>query len=99
MKDTISRGFAQYIKQVTDRPLTFKCLRKTYITGISLYLGGNAKAITGHSTDAVIEGHYLVKEELARKAKGLSVFGVIRNEELKEIRTNSINHQTMEVEK
>ena len=98
MKDTISRGFAHYIKQVTDRPLTFQCLRRTYITSLSLYLGGNAKAITGHSTDAVIEGHYLVKDEIRRKAKGLSVFGTVRNEELKEIRTNS-KQQNREVEK
>ncbi|MEY2830407.1 MAG: hypothetical protein RIQ33_2265, partial [Bacteroidota bacterium] len=99
MRDTISRGFANYIKQVTERPLTFKCLRKTYITSLSLYLGGNAKAITGHSTDSVIEGHYLVTEELVKKAKGLSVFENNRKNELEDIRNNELKQQKMEVEK
>jgi integrase len=99
LQDTVSRSFSHYIKKVTERPLTFRCLRKNYITSLKLLLGGNAKIVTGHSGDAVIDRHYLVREEVARQAKSLSIFGEVRNQELKETRNNVKRNQNKEVSK
>ncbi len=92
LSDVLSRGFTHFYSQLeTGRELTFKCLRKTFITNISIYMGGNAKAITGHSDDAVIENHYLNKESVAKAAKGFSVFegSLTRQKELKQVRNQS----------
>jgi integrase len=93
MADILSKGFSHFYKQLnTGRNLTFKCLRKTYITRLEIFMGhANTKAITGHSDDSVIEKSYLDKRELAKAAKNFQVF---RNEEergnnLKEIRETS----------
>lgn len=75
MCDVLSRGFSHYYSQLSsDKKLSFKSLRKTYITNLSIFMGGNAKAITQHSDDAVIERHYLDKQALAKAAKGFQVF-------------------------
>lgn len=76
MADLLSKGFSHFYKQLnTGRALTFKCLRKTYITRLEIFLGhGNTKAITGHSDDKVIEKNYLDKRELAIAAKNFQVF-------------------------
>lgn len=75
MSDALSKGFSHYYDQLqTGRKLTFKCLRKTYITNLSLFMGGNAKAITQHSGDAVIEQHYLDKQALVNAAQRFAVF-------------------------
>jgi len=92
LSDVLSRGFTHFYSQLeTGRELTFKCLRKTFITNISIYMGGNAKAITGHSDDAVIENHYLNKESVAKAANGFSVFeaSLSRQNELKQVRSQS----------
>ena len=102
MCDLVSRAFSLYYSQLnTNRNLTFKSLRKTYITQLSLYMGGNAKAITGHSDDAVIEKHYLDKQALAKAAQGFEIFPKenARKNELKELRNESKQNQKyMEVE-
>jgi hypothetical protein len=93
MADILSKGFSHFYKQLnTGRHLTFKCLRKTYITRLEIFMGhGNTKAITGHSDDSVIERNYLDKRELAKAAKRFQVF--INEEErgnnFKEIRETS----------
>lgn len=76
MSDVLSRGFSHYYDQLnTGRKLTFKCLRKTYITNLEIFMrGGNTKAITGHSDDQVIEKNYLDKREMAKAAEGFTVF-------------------------
>lgn len=93
MADILSRGFSHFYKLLgTGRDLSFRCLRKTYITRLEIFMGhGNTKAITGHSDDSVIERNYVDKRELAKAAKTFQVF---RNEEergnnLKEIRRTS----------
>jgi len=90
MADTLSRGFSHYYKQLnTGKRLTFKCLRKTYITNLEIFMGrGNTKSITGHSDDQVIEQNYIDKKEIAKAARGFKVFPNEheRGHELKEIR-------------
>ena len=99
MSDVLSRGFTHYYDKLhTGRKLTFKCLRKTYITNLEIFMGaGNTKAITGHSDDQVIEKNYIDKKEMAKAARGFSVFNTEsdRADELNEIRIekNNINKQ------
>ncbi len=92
MGDMLSKGFSHYYNQLnTGRNLTFKSIRKAYITSLSLYMGGNAKAITQHSDDAVIEKHYIDKGAIAKAVSGFDVFAkeTKRMEELNNNRTNS----------
>lgn len=99
MSDILSRGFTHYYQQMnTGRNLTFKSLRKTYITNLEIYMGnGNTKAITGHSDDQVIEKNYIDKKEMAKAARGFNVFSKEgeRAVDLKDIRkaTRSRNQQ------
>lgn len=92
MMDALSRGFGHYYNLAfPGETLTFKSLRKTYITNLNLFMG-NARAITGHSSDQVLTEHYLDKEVIARRiAAGFSVFpkDQQRNEELERTRMNS----------
>jgi integrase len=93
MADLLSRSFTHYYKQLnTGRDLTFKCFRKTYLTNLWLFMGGNAKAISGHSTDEIIERHYLDKEAVARVASDFNVFSkeVKRKSVLNNIRTETM---------
>ena len=103
MCDTLSRGFSHYYEQLeTGKKLTFKSLRKTYITNLSIFMGGNAKSVTGHSDNAVIEKHYLDKQVIAKAAQGFEVFPkeTERTNELKQLRNNSpIKQKKMEVKK
>jgi len=97
MADTLSRGFTHYYSQLnTGRKLTFKSLRKAYITNLEIYMGGgNTKAITGHTNDQVIENNYIDKKEIAKSLRGFNVFSKEskRTDELKEIRTETIHNK------
>jgi hypothetical protein len=104
MADALSRGFSHYYQQLnTGKKLTFKCLRKTYITRLEIYIGrGNTKAVTGHSADKVnvIEQNYIDKKEVAKAADGFTVFHEESREvELKEIRTSKNETQSPKLEK
>jgi integrase len=103
MSDALSRGFSHYYDQLdTGKELTFRCLRKTYITNLSLFMGGNARAITKHSDETVIEKYYLDKQVLAKAAKDFSVFSkeAERKNELEQLRDGSkFKQKEMEVEK
>lgn len=99
MADALSWGFQHfYSKLNTGRHLTFKCLRKTYITSVSLFTGGNAKNITGHSDDAVIQKHYLDRAVIAKSLQNFEVFPSENIEdnrisELNRVREQSKNNQ------
>lgn len=97
MADVLSRGFTHYYNQLgTGRNLTFKSLRKTYITNLQIFMGnGNVKALTGHSGDGVIQDYYIDKERVAIAAQNFSVFPKEseRKEEIAEIRIESNNKQ------
>ncbi|MBL0047069.1 MAG: tyrosine-type recombinase/integrase [Bacteroidetes bacterium] len=75
MGDILSRGFSHYYNQLkTGRKLTFKSLRKTYITSLQLQMGANTKMITGHPDNGVIERNYIDKIKIAKAARNTSVF-------------------------
>jgi integrase len=75
MLDEMSRGFAHFIKLVTDRKIEFKDLRKTYITALSVRLGKNTKLFTGHGDDQVMKDSYIAEEFIAANLTNFSVFG------------------------
>jgi len=93
MADILSRGFSHYYKQLnTGRNLTLKCLRKTYITSLDIFMGrGNAKSITGHSDNQVIEDNYIDPIGRVKEARRLKVFPneTEREQEMQEIRTTT----------
>lgn len=72
--DKISRGFAHFIKFVTDRKIEFKDLRKTYITQLSMKLGKNTKIFTGHGDDQVLRDSYIAEEFISANLSDFSVF-------------------------
>ena len=89
MADALSRGFQIfYSKLNTGRVLTFKSIRKAFITSVSLFTGGNAKMITGHSDDAVIQKHYLDQKVIAKSFQNFEVFP---SENIEDKRTNELN--------
>jgi hypothetical protein len=102
MSDVLTRGFSHYYEQLnTGRELTFKCLRKTYITNLQIFFSGNGdtKAVTGHSANQVIEENYIDKKEIAKASRNFNVFSKEheRAEELNEIRT-AVKNKQQEIE-
>lgn len=104
MSDILSRGFSHYYDQLnTERNLTFKCLRKTYITKMDIYRGkGKVKEITGHSNDQVIQGSYVDGKEIAKSLREFEVFSTEeeRADDLKDFRTvtkDKIQQKNLEV--
>jgi integrase len=92
MADILSKGFSHFYEQLeTGRKLTFKSLRKAYITSMQIHTGGNAKSVTGHSDNAVIEKHYLDREAIAKSIKGFQVFNETpkRDEDIRKVRAKS----------
>lgn len=73
LKDALSRGFSHYIKLVSDRPLTFKCLRKCYITHLSMSVGDTG-LWTGHSNTKVLRDHYLSSAYIAGNLGEFTIF-------------------------
>ena len=67
---------------------------------MSIYTGGNAKALSGHSDNAIIEKHYVDKLVLARAAQGFDVFPETeekkRKEEIQKIMNSENKQQTIE---
>ncbi len=95
-RDTIrklmSRSFTHYYKQLgTGKNLSFKSLRKTYITQLTNYMGmDNARLITKHSGTEVMQEHYIDQKAIAKTAQGFKMFDekkTTRQDELENIRT------------
>ena len=93
MADTLSRGFSHYYCLLnTDKKLTFKSLRKYYITQAELFMGkGKAQYITGHSGNQILKERYIDKKEIIKAvlANGFDVVPdeVNRDQELLTVRT------------
>lgn len=87
ISDALSRSFSHYHKQLnTNDTLTWKCLRKTYLTKLKIFLQKNAsrisvKDISNHSDDAVLEKHYF-DQRLIAAALADSGFEVFPSREL-----------------
>lgn len=75
LMDDLSRSFTHYYGLIpSPRPgITFKSMRKTYITFTRTILGSLAKTITGHTNDRTIDTHYQdpseIRKEVVEKLK------------------------------
>lgn len=73
LMDLMTNSFTHYYQQLTfARPgVSFRNLRKTYISYIRSILGRNGKEFSGHSTEAIIDNHYedttLMREKLIKE--------------------------------
>ena len=77
--------------------MTYRCLRKTFITQLSIHMQGgmttthaDAKSVTGHSGDNVVNTHYIDKKAIAiaigRSFKGVFSQEILRANELEQLR-------------
>lgn len=97
MSDALSRSFTHYYKQVDpNEVLTWKCLRKTYLTKLKIFLQKgtskiDVKDISNHSSDAVLEKHYFDQRLIAAALadSGFEVFPPLRQHELDRVRSHS----------
>lgn len=74
---SMSYAFKHYYDQLnTGRSLSFKCLRKTYISQLTRFMGSaeGARQITRHSDTEVMEKHYVDDQYIAMTANGFSMF-------------------------
>lgn len=74
LMNSLSRGFAHYIKLVTNRSIEFKDLRKTIFTRLAMALGDKCKLFTGHTQDEILQTHYISSAFLASNLNDFSVF-------------------------
>lgn len=91
----VSHSFTHYYKQLeTGRDLSYKCLRKTYISSLSASLGiDNARLITKHSGTQVMEEHYVDKKVIALTAKNFEVFNQDEKRKLELDKVRNSNHE------
>ncbi len=73
--DDLSKAFSHYYKQLnTGKNLQLKNLRKTFTTIASIQLKGDAKELTSHADDQVLNSHY-VDLEIYRDKMKFELFG------------------------
>lgn len=74
--DNLSKGFTHFYNLLnTGRELQMKSLRKTYLTHLNNTLNGEAKKLSSHTTDAVLEKHYIDKKVISKTIAEMTIFG------------------------
>ena len=64
--NNLSKGFTFYYKKLnTGKDISLKHLRKTYLTHLQI-ITGNAIGVSGHSSEDVLDNHYIDKIEIAK---------------------------------
>ena len=93
LMDVISKSFTHYKNGAgIDKDVSLKNLRKTYITWVNQVMGNETGLITSHSTQEVLERHYIdpkVLSAIERGALEIKVFGDNNHQEL----DSNIAHQ------
>lgn len=75
--DNLSKGFSHYYKQLdTGRDIQFKNLRKTYLTYLNSTLSGDTKSLSSHSTDDILQKHYIDEKIINKAVKELEIFSI-----------------------
>ena len=75
LMDNLSKGFSHFYKQLgTGRDLQLKSLRKTYLTYLSAALSGDTKSLSSHTTDEVLQKHYVDEKIVSKAVKELNIF-------------------------
>lgn len=91
MKLALTRGFSHFWKVAfpnDTREITFKILRKTYLTNLAIHMGRDVREISGHSSRQILNSYINDKQlALADKHKDFSVFG-----KTNELRTQRQSH-------
>ena len=73
VKSWISKSFTHYWKLTGNDPeISFKHLRKTYVTLMYSLFGDKTKAVTDLNVDTILE-FYLNKKKIGSQAKNLSL--------------------------
>ncbi|MBK9638166.1 MAG: tyrosine-type recombinase/integrase [Bacteroidetes bacterium] len=91
MVDSLTRGFSHYADQVApEENITFKSIRKTYASQMQIATNGNARQITGHSSDAVLKDHYIDPQLIAKMSREFEIFpsDSNRESELEKVRSD-----------
>jgi len=100
LSDTLTKGFSHFYAQLeTSQPLTFKSLRKRYMTSLRQLLGDNAKYVSGHSSgDGVLDKNYIDRKEIAKLMDNFEIFSPDndRKHELSEFRNNKLVELTLD---
>ncbi len=74
--DNLSKGFTHFYKRLnTGRELQMKCLRKTYLTYLKLATGNDMRKLDSHSTDEVLNKHYIDTTIIKKAISEMSIFG------------------------
>ncbi len=74
--DNLSKGFTHFYKQLnTGKYLQMKCLRKTYLTYLKLTVKGDMSKLDSHSTDAVLDKHYIDERIVSKAVAEMTIFG------------------------
>jgi len=89
----MSHSFPHYYKQLgTGRDLSYKCLRKTYISMLSAFMGiDNARLITKHSSTQVMQEHYVDEKVLFNTVQNFKILdkGIDRLNEIENLRNTN----------
>ena len=75
LMDIISKSFTHYAK-IAGLPsdISFRHLRKTFATKMQIVLGDNSHLVTGHSSQKILNDHYINKSVIARVASNQDIF-------------------------
>lgn len=72
----LTKGFTFFYKQLdTGRELQFKCLRKTYLTYLDQAMQGDTKSLSSHSSDQVLQKHYIDERVISKAVQQVRIFG------------------------
>ncbi len=73
--DNLLKGFSYYYKQLDiGRDIQFKNLRKTYLTYLNSTLSRDTKSLSSHSTDDILQKHYIDEKIMNKAVKVLEIF-------------------------
>lgn len=99
----LSRSFSHFYKLLnTGEVLTWKCLRKTYLSRLKIFMhknggGLDVKDVSNHTNDAILDKHYFDKRLIAASLVDFSVLSN-REEEIQRIRKNKTKEEGVDLE-
>ncbi|WP_346881263.1 hypothetical protein [uncultured Algibacter sp.] len=74
--ENLSKGFSHFYNQLgTGREIQLKHLRKTYLTYLNAAMGKNTKKFSSHSSDEILERHYIDQTVVHKAVKKVQIFG------------------------
>lgn len=73
--ENLSKGFSHYYKLLeTGHVLQMKSLRKTYLTYLKIALGDDAKTLSSHASDEILEKHYIDDKVISKAIQEFEIF-------------------------